>query len=326
MFGSSDGANTMKQAILVLGMHRSGTSAIAGISHLLGAATPATMMQPAADNPTGYWESEPITLLNETILTALGGCWYDCLPLDPASLDAESRQFVATHCASVATSEFGDSPLFVLKDPRFSILLQHWLPALAALNVSVAPLLALRHPTEVLASMRRRDGMPADVAAPLWLHYTLEAERHTRNRPRAVLSYDGFMQDWRGCLTRVTAEARIAWQVPLESAAAAIGEFLRPQLRHHYAAPRKVVAGRPPISDWIAETYDALRHIEAGDGAAQYARLDRVREQFAIWRARAPRVSLADATALQLPRTISSTPPTISTSPAVSPGRNVSFR
>jgi hypothetical protein len=316
----------MKQTVLVLGMHRSGTSAIAGISHLLGATAPATMMEPAFDNPTGFWESVTATALNEVILTVLGGRWYDCLPLETARLDAQARQAAVARCVSVVTSEFGDASLFVLKDPRFSILLDFWLPAFAALNVVVAPLLALRHPTEVLASMRRRDGMPGDVAAPLWLHYTLEAERHTRHRPRAVLSYDNFMQDWRGCLARVTAEAGIAWQVPIESAAVKIGEFLRPQLRHHYAAPRKVVAGRPPIADWIAETYDALRRIEAGDGGAQFARLDRIREQFATWRGRAPRVSEADATALQLPRTISSTPPTTSASPAVSPGRNVSFR
>lgn len=316
----------MQQSVLILGMHRSGTSAIAGISHLLGAVAPATMMEPAFDNPTGFWESEAITIVNQAILATLGGNWYDCLALDPAAIDATTRQEILTHCASAVTSEFGDAPLFVMKDPRFSILMEFWLPAFAALNVAVAPLLALRHPAEAIASIRRRDGMPAEVSAPLWLHYTLEAERHTRGRPRAVLSYDKFMQDWRGSLTRVTAEAGIAWPVPLNSAAAAIDEFLRPRLRHHYAAANKVIAGRPPVSDWIAETYDALRRIEAGDDHAQYARLDRVREQFAAWRARAPRVSLADATKLQLPRTISSTPPTTSASPATSPDRSVSFR
>lgn len=75
----------------------------------------------------------------------------------------------------------------MLKDPRFSLLLELWLPAFALLDVTVAPILALQHPSEVIASLRRRDGMPADIAAPLWLHYTLEAERQTRDRPRAVL-------------------------------------------------------------------------------------------------------------------------------------------
>jgi hypothetical protein len=134
------------------------------------------------------------------------------------------------------------------------------------------------------------------------------------------------MQDWRGCVTRITQAADITWQIPFESAAVAIGEFLRPQLRHHYAAPSKVAAGKPPISNWIAETYDALSRIELGDDAAQFARLDRVHAQFATWRASAPHVTAADATAAQLPKTITSTPPTTNANPATSPGRNVSFR
>jgi hypothetical protein len=307
----------MRQTVLVLGMHRSGTSALAGISHLLGAVAPATTMEPAPDNPTGFWESQTITLLNEAILVAFGGTWYNCLPLDPTSLDAEARQAVVSHCASVVTREFGDAPFFVLKDPRCCLLMDLWLPAFAAMNVAVAPLLALRHPTEVIASMRRRDGMPSDVSAPLWLHYTLEAEFHTRDRPRAVLSYDRFMQDWRGCLARVAAQAGITWRVPIDSAAAAIGEFLRPQLRHHHAAPHKIAAGKPPVSGWIAETYDSLRRIEAGDNGAQYARLDGVRARFAAWRADAPRVSLAAAVGRE--------PLTITTSPAMEPNRSVAF-
>jgi len=316
----------MRQTVLIMGMHRSGTSAIAGISHLLGAAVPATMMEPAFDNPAGFWESANITSLNEGILTNAGCTWYDCLTFHPASLNQGALHNLPNQTASTLTREFGDASLFVLKDPRFSLLLELWLPAFTMLNVTTASILALRHPTEVIASLRRRDGMPADIAAPLWLHYMLEAERQTRYRPRAVLSFDRLMEDWRGCLARVTAETGVAWPVPLNSAAAAIGEHLRPQLRHHYAAPRKVVAGKPPISNWVAETYGALRHIEAGDRGAQFARLDRVRDQFATWRANAPRVSLADATALQLPSTITNTPPTTSTNPTVSPGRNVSLR
>ena len=315
----------MRQAVLILGMHRSGTSAIAGASHLLGAAAPATMLEPAADNPTGFWESETIAGLNEAILDAGGCTWFDSLAFDPANVSANYRHDLLPYSTSTLTHEFGDAPLFVLKDPRFSLVLDLWLPTFAAMNINVAPLLALRHPAEVMASLRRREQMPGGIAAPLWLHYMLEAERNTRDRPRAVLSYDRIMQDWRGCLTRIAAGSGIAWRVPFESAAPAIGEFLRPTLRHHYATPSKAAAGKPPIANWIAETYDALRRIELGDGTAQFARLDRVHAQFATWRARAPRVTAADATG-QLPGPISSTPPTTSPSPAASPGRNVAFR
>jgi len=320
-----DVTGTARQAIIILGMHRCGTSALAGISHLLGAAAPAGMMEPDADNPMGFWESFPITALNEAIFSSLGCAWYDSLIFDSANLGAAARSELAALCISMLTQEFGNAPLFVMKDPRFSLVLDLWLPTFAAMSVTVAPVLALRHPAEVTSSLRRRDGMPMEIAAPLWLHYTLEAERLTRGRPRAVLSYDRLLQDWRGCVGRITAEADIAWRLPLESAAAAIGEFVRPHMRHHHAAQGKVAVGRPPRSAWIAETYNALRAIEDGGGHAQYARLDRVRAEFAVWRAGTPHISMAAAGGHE-PLTMSNTPPTTSTSPATSSRRNVSFR
>lgn len=284
-----------RQAILVLGMHRSGTSAMAGISHLCGAAAPAGMMDAAFDNPTGFWESLPITALNEAIFMSLGCHWFDALTFDAANIDAVSRRDLVARCIAALTKEFGDAPLLVLKDPRLSLLLDFWLPAFAASNVAVAPILALRHPAEVVSSMRRRDGMPVDIAGPMWLHYTLQSERRTRGQPRAVLSYDRLLQDWRGSLARVSTEAGIAWPIRFGSVTAEIAEFLRPHMRHHHAAAGKVAVGRQPLSAWIAETYGALRGIEEGRGASQYARLDRVHAEFAMWRAAAPRISLLAA-------------------------------
>lgn len=319
-----DVTGTIRQAILVLGMHRSGTSALAGISHLLGAAAPAGMMEPEADNPLGFWESGPITALNEAIFRVLDCAWCDSLAFDSANIGPTSRSELAPLLASVLTQEFGDAALFVMKDPRFSLVLDLWLPTFVAMNVSVAPVLALRHPAEVASSLRRRDDMPIELAAPLWLHYTLEAERLTRGRRRAVLSYDRMLQDWRGCLARITAEAGIAWRVPLDSAAPAVGEFLRPHMRHHHAAAGKVVVGRPPLSAWIAETYSALRCIEDGERDAHHARLDRVRTEFAVWRAGTPHISMAAAAGRE-PITMSNTPATASASPATSSGRKVAF-
>jgi hypothetical protein len=268
----------MRQTILILGMHRSGTSALAGICHLLGAAPPGGMMEAAFDNPTGFWESMLITSLNETAL-----------------FRDETRRIMAEAFIHALGKEYGEAPFFVLKDPRFSLLLDFWMPVFSGLGIAVAPVLALRHPAEVTASLRRRDNMPIEIAAPMWLHYTLESERRTRGRPRVVQSYERLLQDWRACMQEIAAECGLAWPTPPDAAAAQVETFLQPHMRHHHASLGKLAVGRPPVAGWIAETYDALRCLEHGESPVQYARLDQVHAAFAPWRAAAPRISMAAA-------------------------------
>jgi hypothetical protein len=60
--------------ICVLGMHRSGTSAITRTLNLLGLCLgPAEhLLRPASDNPKGFWEHERLVSINKEILARLG--------------------------------------------------------------------------------------------------------------------------------------------------------------------------------------------------------------------------------------------------------------
>lgn len=52
-------------AILISGMHRSGTSALTRILNLLGTELGNDLLPPHADNPHGYWESGAAVALND---------------------------------------------------------------------------------------------------------------------------------------------------------------------------------------------------------------------------------------------------------------------
>src|ERR1700721_285115 len=73
-------------AILVLGMHRSGTSALTGMLHHLGVALGERLMPATGDNPRGYWEHTDIVDVHQKILVALGSSWDDIRPL-PAGFE-----------------------------------------------------------------------------------------------------------------------------------------------------------------------------------------------------------------------------------------------
>ena len=72
-----------KQAIVVLGMHRSGTSLLAKALEIFGYKFPENLMQPNKDNPSGFWEDIDIVELNESLLSSNQVSWD--IPLDPGS-------------------------------------------------------------------------------------------------------------------------------------------------------------------------------------------------------------------------------------------------
>jgi hypothetical protein len=63
------------RAVLILGMHRSGTSAFARSMQALGVYLGTNFLDTKPDNPTGYWEDRNICALNERLLGVFGLEW-----------------------------------------------------------------------------------------------------------------------------------------------------------------------------------------------------------------------------------------------------------
>ena len=76
------GAQSQAECVVVLGMHRSGTSALAGILGLLGVHLGSKLLNaPAEENAKGFCEHTGILDLQQTILLTLGSNWDDTRPL-----------------------------------------------------------------------------------------------------------------------------------------------------------------------------------------------------------------------------------------------------
>ena len=63
--------------LLILGMHRSGTSVLAGTCGLLGADMGGEMMAAGQDNVMGFWEHDEIVRIHDQLLDRLGFAWDD---------------------------------------------------------------------------------------------------------------------------------------------------------------------------------------------------------------------------------------------------------
>ncbi|MEZ5065808.1 MAG: glycosyltransferase [bacterium] len=248
----------MSTAILVLGMHRSGTSALTRVLHLLGAELGSNLMPPSPANPKGYWEHADIVFLHDVALAHLGRTWDDPRPIDAERLRGPDLAPVRRQLRDLLEKEFGDSALWAVKDPRLCRLLPLWAPVLEELDVTPRFLLAQRDSREVAASLVKREGMESGFAHLLWLEHVLVAERATRGSVRSSLWYGDLLGDWRGVVDRISNELRIVWPNAPEIVAAEVDTFLDPSLRHHRSAS-------DPLPGWNREVTEALI---ANDGAA----------------------------------------------------------
>lgn len=241
-------------ALLVLGMHRSGTSAASGALQGLGVFLGRTVSPPGPANPRGYFENTRTMMLHEELLAALGRSWDDPRPLPEGWTGEEVVAPWQARLRAVLEEEFGKAPLWGVKDPRLCRLLPLWLPTLAAAGVTAKAVLVLRHPLAVAASNGRRTGMPREQALELWLSHLLAAERDSRELPRAPLSYGELLRDWRGELQRVRDALGVA--LDLEGGAAAVDELLEASLDRHRAEDLGSVP--EPLGGWVDVAWQAV--------------------------------------------------------------------
>jgi hypothetical protein len=252
-------------AILVLGMHRSGTSACTRVINLLGAELGNGFLPPAADNPAGFWEHEGAYQIHERLLGALGRRWDSVSEMPSGWLDSEAGRIAADELTILCQRDFRQSPLWAVKDPRMCRLVPLWLEVLERLDVIPKALFMTRDPLEVAASLRVREGRLEGPSHLMWVQHLLEAERHTRGILRSMISYDGLMGDWPEVMARVGRELDINWSPTIEEATSDIDAFINPRgLRHHHHGDVSQDTVARQTSVFVDSLYESCRQVEAG--------------------------------------------------------------
>src|SRR5258708_1393498 len=107
--------NFSRRAILVLGMHRSGTSALSGVACALGASAPNHLLPGTSANPRGYWESALLIRAHDRLLASADSSWDDWRRLDPNWHKSQEAQTFHEQLLSILQSEYKDWPLLSIK-------------------------------------------------------------------------------------------------------------------------------------------------------------------------------------------------------------------
>ncbi|WP_454832137.1 hypothetical protein [Pseudoxanthomonas wuyuanensis] len=267
-----------RNAILVLGMHRSGTSALGGALAHLGVTPPKTRLPSANDNPKGFWESVELLKFNEQILSASGSRWSDWGKFNENWHQSLLADEFIERLRPVFKQEFGDAPLVFIKDPRICRFVPFWLRALDALGYRAKALVPLRSPLEVAGSLAARDGFGRTYALLLWLRHVLEAEASTRDIPRTFVHYTDLLQDCKEEMKRISERLDIAWPRWSLTALSELETHITADLRHQHGD--FVLGSESPLGRWISLTVGALDKLAHAESDEAKAVLDQVRLEF----------------------------------------------
>lgn len=218
-----------RRIVLVLGMHRSGSSLVTAGLQCLGVSLGDRLMAPAADNPKGFFENVDIVQLDDYVLQARGSTWDSELGIYPRRGDETMLQRTAMHYLDLCLSRW---PLFGMKEPRMCRLLDFWRPAFREIKAEVSCLYVVRNPLEVARSLERRNALSLTHGLSLWYdHVSRSLEGVDPFWPRAVVRYDDMLTNPVGELWRIGRALKLSLD---ETAALRFAdEFVDSGLRHH---------------------------------------------------------------------------------------------
>ena len=262
-------------------MHRSGTSACTRTISLLGADLPINLMPPQPDNnEAGFWESMDVYQLNDEILASGGSRWDDWLPFNRDWFLGGTAKKFKERALAILDEDFGNSSLFVLKDPRICRLLPFWLEVLRAFDANPKCLIPIRNPLEVAASLRSRDGFSPVKSHAIWLRHMLDAEHYSRPLSRAFMRYNDLLDDWRLAVAQLTEKLELHWPRRSATSEVEIDKFLNGRYRHHSLGDNKVMS-HPELVAWVKDAFLAFLDLDVGNNPQETEqRLDKIREEF----------------------------------------------
>ena len=172
----------------VLGMHRSGTSCLAGILKGSGLEF-GEVVNSAPHNLRGNQENLEIRNLNDAVLLESNGAWNN----PPAKISWDSnhlkiREKILEKFRKIDGSQCG------FKDPRTVLTLPFWRENLSDYKINLVG--TIRHPLAVASSLYARDRIPMDKGINLWLKYNSIILREWRKTPFPIVRFDQSASDY----------------------------------------------------------------------------------------------------------------------------------
>jgi hypothetical protein len=260
--------------VLVLGMHRSGTSLCSHVLSMLGVdmadrAPGPGHATPGPDNPRGHWERWEIVEFHDRILNLFDRGYstpFHDFPL-PVAWWADPRVAeIRREIIAFLDHRMGDG-YFGFKDPRTVRLMPVWHQILKDLKLTPKIVLCLRNPAQVARSLAARDGIDHDVAEYRWFSYMIDFFRYTVGSDSCTVEYEEWFDDPSVNIEKLRNFLDLRWEQTELDLDLAISGIVDQALRHDDPSQRE--ADQPPVR----LLYNLARRADHDNVARQQLRL-----------------------------------------------------
>ncbi len=238
-----------KNIIVVLGMHRSGTSAITRGLQVLGVNLGSNLMPANQEvNAKGFWEDMDINALNMEMYSALNIDWHFLGAIGGKDVNYLKEKGYLIRAIELLRLKATDSTVFGIKDPRIAKLLPFWKEVFDQGEFEVRYVLSMRNPLSVAKSLAKRDGLDYGKSCLLWLDHVLRALTETQGEKRVLVDYDLLMSSPDEEIKKiaslyelsVNSEKMMTYKTEFLDESLRHGSYLLEDLKNHEVVPRLV--------------------------------------------------------------------------------------
>src|SRR5271166_3508850 len=238
--------------VLVVGMHRSGTSLCSHILSALGVDMADKIPGPGAtspvpSNPRGHWERWEIVEYHDSILGLFNrdylGRFHDFAL--PVAWWADTRVVqIRREIVAFLEHRMGES-YFGFKDPRAVRLMPVWHQIFNELKLAPRIVLCLRNPAQISRSLNAREGLDPEIGEYRWLVHMIDFFRYTSKYEFCTIEYEEWFRNPSVNIEKLQKFLDLSWQQSEADLGLVLSGIIDPALRHDDSDHRE--AGQPLV-------------------------------------------------------------------------------
>ncbi|WP_315918685.1 glycosyltransferase [Vibrio fluvialis] len=222
--------NAAASVVVVLGMHRSGTSALTKALQVLGVSLSENLMPGGEFNPKGHWEDLDVVSINDRLLLEYGAIWSSPTWVE-VDFNSQLVALLLDEAVDLIKRRTNEFNLWGFKDPRTSRLLSFWQEAFKVAQVQAKYVYALRNPLDIARSLARRDGFSHKHSFLLWLMHTLPNLSLLADESVEFITFSALLTNPHDVIERLSKQLGFS-VVDEDNCKEFIDEFIDPSLSH----------------------------------------------------------------------------------------------